>query len=113
MYAGIIIKLRRHPKILTLSYDRKIMGGWTNYSCVVKSKNISDRDGIIVDLNQNLMLLFLSLLIIRTSVKEQRVNDIRNTSYLKCTLLNFERSPQFIIPIKLINKSRFYSSNLI
>nr|YP_009663690.1 hypothetical protein [Dactylella tenuis]QCW06829.1 hypothetical protein [Dactylella tenuis] len=106
-------------KFLRLNLNQKIMNGWTNYSCIVTSQNISSPFRMKMD-NHGSKLEYCTFILNLTenkyiTEKEQRVNDSRykNTSYLRCTLLDFERNYQFKIPFKLINKSRFYTSKAI
>lgn len=88
-------------KILIPSHIWKYMSGWINYSGMVTSQNIYE--SIIGNRGSK------SVLYNYNTVKEQRVNGSWcgiNLSYLRCTLVGFERSYQIKIPSNSINIKR-------
>jgi len=89
-------------KLMIPSYIRKIISGWSNYSCMVTSHKISEKlmDNRGSKSNINI-------------VKEQRVNGnwwIRPI-HLRCTLMGCENSYQVKIPSKQLIKNNLSSIN--
>ena len=92
-------------KLLVPSYIRKIISGWSNYSCTVTSQKMKEteigyRGSKSVTMNN-------------FTVKEQRVYGSWHglvSPCLRCTLMGFERNYQSRIPSNQINKYRLYSS---
>ena len=95
-------------KLLVPSLNRKVDGGWSNYSGMVTSQKIYESlMGNRGSKSNKINTLF---------VKEQRVDgsyigylNKKNNSMLKCTLVGFERSYQVKIPSNPINLTRNFS----
>ena len=94
-------------KIMVLNNIRKNICGWINYSGIVTSHNMKETEignrGSKSVVESNL-----------TTVKEQRVNGnifgILKMSYIRCTLIGFERNYWVGIPSKQIKQQlRFYT----
>ena len=89
-------------KLLVLSYSRKAISGWTNYSGIVTSQKIYE--SLIGNRGSK------SVMCENTTVKEQRVDGSciefvhkKNYSMLRYTLVGFERSYPTKIPSNFIN----------
>jgi len=85
-------------KLLVPNYSRKVISGWTNYSCTEIIQKISEKimgyRGSKSDFNMK-------------SVKEQRVDGSLwiKQIHVRCTLMGFERNYQIKIPSKQLNKN--------
>nr|ACV41166.1 ribosomal protein 3/homing endonuclease-like fusion protein [Grosmannia laricis] len=93
-------------KSLVPSNTRKVISGWSNYSCMVISQWMNESE---MDNRGSKSVLFNNL-----TVKEQRVKGSYciNGIQLRCTLVGFERNYQVKIPSnQIINKSIRYFSN--
>uniref|UniRef100_UPI0021158EFD hypothetical protein n=1 Tax=Aspergillus sclerotioniger TaxID=319627 RepID=UPI0021158EFD len=91
-------------ELLVPSHNQKIVGGWTNHSCMVISQKASEKNvgyrGSKSAICENI------------AVKEQRVDGSwhgNNLPCLKCTLMGFERNYQVKNPSNLIIQRRLYS----
>jgi len=92
-------------KLMVPNYSWKTISGWTNHSCKVISHNMIEREMG----NRGSK----SVLLVNSTVKEQRVNGSRsgiNLSFLRCTLKGFERNYQAGILSNHINTYRYFSS---
>ena len=96
-------------KLLVPSYIRKIISGWSNYSCTVTSQKMKEteigyRGSKSVTMNN-------------FTVKEQRVYGSWHGLFspcLRCTLMGFERNYQIRILSNHINRyTRLYSSKVV
>jgi len=104
------IKLSNSGNTLELTipkHNRKVGGGWSNYSCMVTSRKASEKN---VGNRGSKSVIFKSINFI---VKEQRVNGScfinKNFMKLRCTLMGNERSYQVKIPSNQIIKIRIFS----
>ena len=104
------IKLPNSGNTLELTipkHNRKVGGGWSNYSCMVTSRKASEKS---VGNRGSKSVIFKSINFI---VKEQRVNGScfinKNLMKLRCTLMGNERSYQVKILSNQIIQRRFYS----
>lgn len=96
-------------KLLILSHIWKYMSGWTNYSGIVTSQEMIEKEmgyrGSKSNISENIF------------VKEQRVDGnciISKNIMLRCTLMGFERSYRNKIPTNLlVNNIKFYSTSSI
>ena len=93
-------------KLLVLSHIWKYMSGWTNYSGIVTSQKMIEKEmGYRGSKSNKGNTLF---------VKEQRVDGSyigANSSMLRCTLKGFERNYQIKIPSYQLFTKRQYSTN--
>jgi len=108
------IKLSNSGNTLELTipkHNRKVGGGWSNYSCMVTSRKASEKN---VGNRGSKSVIFKSFNFI---VKEQRVNGScfinKNLMKLRCTLMGNERSYQVKIPSNQIIQRRFILLNPI
>jgi len=87
-------------KLMIPNYNRKIISGWSNHSCMVTSHKIDE--------NQMGYRGSKSDFIIK-SVKEQRVDGSWwiNPIHLRYTLMGFERNYQIKIPSKQLNIKKY------
>ena len=89
-------------KLLVPSYNWKIISGWTNYSGMVTSQKMIERE---MDNRGSKSVL------ISNTVKEQRVDGSwyikPNPMYLRCTLMGGESRYQIKFPSKHLNISQF------
>jgi hypothetical protein len=91
------------------SYIRKDISGWTNYSCTVTSlkaseKNVGYRGSKSVNIDRNI------------TVKEQRVDGSwygNRLSYLRYTLMGFERNYQVKIPFSHLFAKQYSTNSII
>lgn len=92
-------------KLLVLSHIWKYMSGWTNYSDIVTSQKMIEKEmGYRGSKSNKGNTLF---------VKEQRVDgSYINKSMLRCTLKGFERNYQIKIPSYQLSTKRQYSTNM-
>jgi hypothetical protein len=93
-------------KLFISNYNWEIINGWINYSCMVISNKIFEKDMG----NQGSKLITSSKNVI---IKEQRVYDswqLNNIPCLRSTLTGFERNYQIKIFSYQINKWRSYTS---
>ena len=76
-------------KLLIPSHYRKIVSGWSNYSCKVKSQKMIEREMGNRETKSVGFMVFKSI-----TVKEQRVYGSWYIVplYLRCTLMGFERN---------------------
>ena len=90
-------------KLMVPSLDRKVGSGWTNYSCMVTSHKMIEKEmgyrGSKSVFNIN-------------TVKEQRVDGSWNfykaeSKFLRCTLMDREICYQIKIPTKQLNNRNF------
>jgi hypothetical protein len=101
-------------KIIVLSYYRKIISGWTNYSGIVTSYNMSENE---MDYRGSKSEI-LYLQPYNISVKEQRVDGswflaiLKKARNLRYTLMGLERGYQIKIPSKQLNSQNFSFSTL-
>lgn len=90
------------------SHNRKVIGGWTNYSGTVTSHKIIERE---MGNRGSKSVTGLSLYNLQT-VKEQRVYaSWYDLSYLRCTLLGFERNRSIKSPSNQIMPTRLYTNS--
>jgi NADH:ubiquinone oxidoreductase subunit 3 (subunit A) len=114
-------------KLLVPNYTRKIISGWSNYSCTVTSQKMIEKEmgyrgsKSITDLHKptsqksgGVPSWFQGGVASSKSVivKEQRVDGSWHGFYvaspcLRCTLMGFERNYQVKIPSKQINKRSY------
>ena len=94
-------------KLLIPSHYRKIVSGWSNYSCKVKSQKMIEREMGNRETKSVGFMVFKSI-----TVKEQRVYGSWYIVplYLRCTLMGFERNYQVKILSNHVNKLRSYTS---
>jgi len=82
-------------KLMGPSYSRKIISGWSNYSCTVTSHKIAEKKMGNRGSKSDFVM---------EPVKEQRVDGSwyikYKPMYLRCTLMGFERN----FPIKILSK---------
>ena len=94
-------------KLLVLNPQRKLLGGWTNYSDIVTSQEMSENK------MDNCGSKSVRGEII--TVKEQRVDGnciVSRNIMLKCTLMGFVRSyPNKILTTLLVNGKKNYSTS--
>ena len=90
-------------KLMAPSYLRKIISGWSNYSCKVTSHKMIEKE---------MGYRGSKPIINNIIVKEQRVDGSRcfNTRHSRYTLMGFVRNYQVKIPSKQILNKRLYSS---
>lgn len=93
-------------KILVPNINRKIEGGWSNYSGMVTSQymketEMGNRGSKSTNYNYN------SASLVNSVVKEQRVDGSWHFKCLRCTLMGFERNYQIKV---LSNQKRFYTN---
>jgi hypothetical protein len=89
-------------KLLIPNYSRKTISGWINYSCMVISQKMIEKE--MGNRGSKSITCFKNVI-----VKEQRVNGSwqgNNTPCLRCTLMGFEGNYQVKILSKQINKWR-------
>ena len=90
------------------SHNRKVIGGWTNYSETVTSHKMIEKE---MDNRGSKSVTGLSLYKPQT-VKEQRVYaSWYGLSYLRCTLLGFERNRWIKNPSNQIMPTRLYTNS--
>ena len=94
-------------KLLIPSYIWKVISGWTNHSCKVKSQKMPEKKMG----NRGSK----SVVCKNAIVKEQRVYGswCIKLMHLRCTLTGFERNYQVKNPSNQINKRNSYSSSAI
>jgi hypothetical protein len=87
-------------KLLIPSCSRKIISGWTNYSCMVTIRRFLEKVIGYRGSKSDFKLI---------SVKEQRVDGswYIKSMYLRYTLMGFERNYQVKIPSNQINKASY------
>lgn len=102
-------KLSNSGKLLKLMVPNcswKTTSGWTNYSCMVKSRKMSENE---MDNRGSKSVIFKNI-----AVKEQRVDGswcINRLMHLRCTLSNFERNYWAKIPSKQFNIKNYSTFN--
>jgi hypothetical protein len=101
-------------KLIVLSYIRKNLSGWSNYSGIVISNKMNENEIEYRGSKSNLKNKF---------VKEQRVDGnwgfikgnsnstITNNKPLRCTLVDFERNYRINNPSKQLNIKNFSTLN--
>ena len=105
----LCLKLSNSGDILKLiipNYIRKVISGWSNYSCKVTSYKMIENE--MDDRGSKSVLKF-------NTVKEQRVdgNWCKQPLHLRCTLMDFERNYQIKILSKQLNKNKRNFSSLV
>nr|YP_010835439.1 hypothetical protein QLP32_mgp06 [Perenniporia fraxinea]WFS78672.1 hypothetical protein [Perenniporia fraxinea] len=85
------------------NYIRKIISGWSNYSCMVISHKMNENE-----------MGYRGSKSAHKAVKEQRVDGswflARKARSLRCTLMGFERNYQVKIPSKNIHNNKKFST---
>jgi len=90
------------------SHNRKVIGGWTNYSEMVINHKMIEREMV----NRGSKSVTGLSLYKPQTVKEQRVYaSWYDLSYLRCTLLGFERNRSIKIPSNQIIPRRLYTNS--
>ena len=88
--------------------NRNIIGGWTNYSCMVTSLETSEKR-VSYRGSKSVIGLYINKL---HTVKEQRIyGSWYDLSYLRCILLGFERNRSVKIPSNQITPRRHYTNS--